>query len=132
MYFEKNLNFHKEFVYQVGGRLVDLVVAVVLALTFRSVWALVAGIVAMNFVKFILSYAIHEYRPNIEFNLAYGKEMFGFGKWLLVSAILLSSTDRETMRSLAGSLRRVRLVSTNWHIGSQTLLQLRSHTLFHA
>ncbi|RKD98093.1 lipopolysaccharide biosynthesis protein [Halopiger aswanensis] len=89
MYFQKNLNFHKEFVYQVGGRLVDLTVAVVIALIFRSVWALVAGIVAMNFVKFVISYGIHEYRPNIEFNLAYGKEMFGFGKWLLVSAILV-------------------------------------------
>ncbi|MBX0325907.1 lipopolysaccharide biosynthesis protein [Halomicroarcula sp. F13] len=89
MYFQKNLNFHKEFVYQVGGRLVDLTVAVVIALFLRSVWALVAGIVAMNFVKFVISYGIHEYRPNLEFNLAYGKEMFGFGKWLLVSAILV-------------------------------------------
>lgn len=89
MYFQKNLNFHKEFVYQVGGRLVDFVVAAVLALIFRSVWALVAGIVAMNFVKFVISYGIHEYRPNIEFNLVYGKEMFGFGKWLLVSGILV-------------------------------------------
>jgi O-antigen/teichoic acid export membrane protein len=89
MYFQKNLNFHKEFVYQVGGRLVDLTVAVVIALIFGSVWALVAGIVAMNFVKFVISYGIHEYRPNIEFNFAYGKEMFGFGKWLLVSAILV-------------------------------------------
>lgn len=89
MYFQKNLNFHKEFVYQVGGRLVDLIVALAIALIFRSVWALVAGIVAMNFVKFVISYWIHEYRPNIEFNLAYGKEMFGFGKWLFVSAILM-------------------------------------------
>lgn len=89
MYFQKNLNFHKEFVYQIGGRLVDLTVAVVIALVFRSVWALVAGIVASNFVKFVISYGIHEYRPNIGFNLAYGKEMFGFGKWLLMSAILV-------------------------------------------
>lgn len=89
MYFQKNLNFHKEFVYQVGGRLVDLVVAVVLALIFRSVYALVAGIVAMNCVKFVISYGIHEYRPKIEFDYAYGKEMFGFGKWLLVSGILV-------------------------------------------
>lgn len=88
MYFQKNLNFHKEFAYQVGGRFVDFTAAVIIALIFRSVWALVAGIVAMNFVKFVISYSIHEYRPNIEFNLAYGKEMFGFGKWLLVSAIL--------------------------------------------
>lgn len=88
MYFQKNLNFHKDFVYQVGGRLVDLIVALVIALIFRNVWALVTGIIAMNIVKFISSYAIHEYRPNIEFNLDYGKEMFGFGKWLFVSSIL--------------------------------------------
>jgi len=88
MYFQKNLNFHKEFVYQVGGRLVDFTVAVIIALVSGSVWALVAGIVAMNFMKFIISYSIHDYRPNIKFDFAYGKEMFGFGKWLLVSAIL--------------------------------------------
>jgi len=67
---------------------VDFTVAVVIAFVLRSVWALVAGIVAMNFVKSVISYGIHEYRPNIEFNIAYGKEMFAFGKWLLVSAIL--------------------------------------------
>ena len=89
MYFQKNLNFHREFVYQVGGRLVDLLVAVVIALVFRSVWALAVGIVAMNLVKLGLSYGIHEYRPNIEFNLAYGKEMFAFGKWMFASSILV-------------------------------------------
>jgi O-antigen/teichoic acid export membrane protein len=89
MYFQKNLNFHREFVYQVGGRLVDLVVATIIALVFRSVWALAAGIVANNIVKFVLSYLIHEYRPNIELNLQYAKEMFEFGKWMFASAILL-------------------------------------------
>lgn len=89
MYFQKNLNFHREFVYQVGSRVVDLVVAVVVAIIFRSVWALVAGMVAMNFVKFVISYSIHEYRPSVEFDIAYGKEMFGFGKWLFVSSILV-------------------------------------------
>ncbi|MDL0118513.1 lipopolysaccharide biosynthesis protein [Halobacterium salinarum] len=89
VYFQKNLNFHREFVYQVGGRFVDLIVAVVIAFVFRSVWALAMGIVAMNLVKFGLSYGIHEYRPNIEFNLAYGKEMFAFGKWMFISSILV-------------------------------------------
>ncbi len=89
MYFQKNLNFHREFIYQVGGRLVDLVVAVVIAFVFRSVWALVAGIVAMNAIKLIISYRIHKFRPNIEFNLGYGREMFGFGKWMFASAILV-------------------------------------------
>ncbi|QRY24857.1 lipopolysaccharide biosynthesis protein [Halobacterium sp. BOL4-2] len=89
VYFQKNLNFHREFVYQVGGRFVDLIVAVVIAFVFRSVWALAVGIVAMNLVKLVLSYGIHEYRPDMEFNLAYGKEMFAFGKWMFASAILV-------------------------------------------
>jgi len=89
MYFRKNLNFHREFVYQVGGRLVDLVVAAAIAFASGSVWALAAGIIAMNLVKLVISYGIHEYRPRIEFNLEYAKEMFGFGKWMLLSAILV-------------------------------------------
>jgi O-antigen/teichoic acid export membrane protein len=89
MYFQKNLNFHREFVYQVGGQLTNLVVAIVLAIIFRSVWALVAGTVAMSITKFAISYVIHDYRPNIEFEPEYAKEMFGFGKWMLASAVLI-------------------------------------------
>jgi O-antigen/teichoic acid export membrane protein len=89
IYFQKNLNFHREFVYLVGGRLVDLVVAVVIALFYGDVWALAAGLIAMNIIKFLLSYIIHEYRPSVEFELKHGKEMFGFGKWIFASAILV-------------------------------------------
>lgn len=89
MYFQKNLNFHREFVYQVGGRLIDLVVAVAIAVTLQTVWALPAGIIAMNLSKAVLSYGIHEYRPRIEFNLDHSREMFDFGKWMLVSSILV-------------------------------------------
>lgn len=89
MYFQKSLNFHREFAYQVGGRFIDLIVAVVIALAFGSVWALPIGIIMMNLTKFVLSYQIHEYRPHIDFNLKYGKEMFGFGKWMFASAILV-------------------------------------------
>lgn len=89
VYFQKNMNFHREFVYQVGSRVVDLTVAVAIAYVYRTVWALAAGIVALNIAKFAMSYGIHEYRPNIEFNLEYGKEMFAFGKWMFASAILM-------------------------------------------
>lgn len=89
VYFQKDLNFHREFVYQIAGRLVDLVIAVVFALIFGSVWALAAGILGMNFIKLLLSYGIHEFRPELKFNIEYGKEMFGFGKWMFASAALL-------------------------------------------
>lgn len=89
MYFRKHLNFHREFVYQVGGRLIDLLVAVAIAIVFQSVWALPAGIVAMNLMKAALSYGIHEYRPRVKFDLDLGREMFSFGKWMFASSILV-------------------------------------------
>lgn len=88
VYFQKNLNFHREFVYQVGGRMVDLFVAVVIAIVYESFWALAGGIIAMTLVKFILSYVLHDYRPKIEFDREYASEMFGFGKWMFASGVL--------------------------------------------
>ncbi|MFC4357724.1 lipopolysaccharide biosynthesis protein [Halobium salinum] len=89
VYFQKNLNFEKEFIYQVGGKLVDLVVATVIAFIYQNVWALVYGLIAGNLAKVFLSYAVHQYRPRISFNRAHAREMIGFGKWLMVSGILV-------------------------------------------
>jgi O-antigen/teichoic acid export membrane protein len=89
VYFQKRLNFHKEFVYQVGGRVVDLCVAVALALVFRSVWALAGGILAMTLTKLVVSYVVHDYRPRLEFDRERAEEMFSFGKWLFASSILV-------------------------------------------
>lgn len=89
VYFQKDLNFHREFIYQIGSRFTDLIVAVAFALVFRSVWALVAGNLASKIVKLVMSYGIHSFRPTIEFNLDYAKEMFDFGKWMFISTILV-------------------------------------------
>lgn len=88
VYFKKDLNFHKEFVYQLTGRIAEFIVAVCFALIFQSVWALVAGIFTNNISKVVLSYLIIDYRPRISFRLEYAKEMFDFGKWILIQAVL--------------------------------------------
>ncbi|WP_241768275.1 lipopolysaccharide biosynthesis protein [Haloferax sp. ATB1] len=89
VYFQKDLHFHKEFIYKVGGRTIDILVAVATALVYQSVWALLAGLLAGRVVMVILSYAIHDYRPGIEFNREYAGEMFEFGKWMFASGILV-------------------------------------------
>lgn len=89
VYFRKDLNFHKEFIYKTSARLIDFTVAVGFALYYRSVWALAAGIVAMNFVQFGLSYVIIDYRPHFEFDFDYAREMFSFGKWMFAQSALL-------------------------------------------
>lgn len=89
IYFQKELEFNKQFIYQFSGTLVDFIVAVSAAFTLRSVWALVLGLLAGNFVRCIVSYIIHPTRPRFHFELIKARELFGFGKWVLSSSILI-------------------------------------------
>lgn len=86
VYFQKNLEFHKRFVYSTGGQLANAVVAVGYALVNPSVWALVFGFLAADVMKSLVSYLIHSYRPRPEFDRERATELFGYGKWLLGSS----------------------------------------------
>ena len=89
IYFQKELEFNKEFIYQFAGTLSDFIVAVSAVLILKNVWALVFGMLAGNAVRCIISYLIHPYRPRLSRDLAKAKELFGFGKWVLGSSILI-------------------------------------------
>jgi len=89
VYFQKELEFNKQFFYQLSGILADFVVAVSAVLLLKNVWALVFGLLARDFVKLIVSYFIHPYRPHLDWDLKKIKELFGFGKWILGSSILI-------------------------------------------
>ena len=88
-YFKKELEFNKEFIYQLAGTLADFIVAISAVLILRNVWALVLGLLAGNITRCFVSYLIHPYRPRLNFNLEKIKELFGFGKWILGSSILI-------------------------------------------
>ena len=89
VYFQKELEFNKQFVYQLSGTLADFAVAISAVLILRSVWALVFGLLAGSTARFITSYLIHSYRPHFTSDLRKVKELFGFGKWILGSSILI-------------------------------------------
>lgn len=89
IYFQKELEFNKLFIYQLSGTLADFVVAVSAAFILKSVWALVFGLLAAAIVRFVVSYFIHPYRPRLSFDLGKAKELFGFGKWVMGSSILI-------------------------------------------
>jgi len=89
VYFQKELEFNKQFIYQFAGTLADFIVAVSAVLILRNVWALVFGLLAGNFVRFVVSYLIQSYRPHLSFDLRKANELFSFGKWILGSSILI-------------------------------------------
>jgi O-antigen/teichoic acid export membrane protein len=89
IHFQKELEFNKEFIYQFAGTLADFIVAVSAVLILQNVWALVFGLLAGSATRCFVSYLIHPYRPHLSSDLGKAKELFGFGKWILGSSILI-------------------------------------------
>lgn len=88
VYFQKNLHFHKEFLYKTCGSVTQFLVGVGYALYSPTVWALIFASVSKPFSKMFMSYLIHDYRPWPAFDMAAAKDLINFGKWITGSAIL--------------------------------------------
>lgn len=102
--FRKDLAFHRDLVFSVLGKLGGFVVTVPLAFIWQNYWALVAGIVAGIFLRVVLSFAMHPYRPR--FSFAKWRELMYFSKWLILNniAFLLSSrSDTFILGKIAGA-----------------------------
>ena len=89
IYFLKELEFNKQFLYQFSRIIADLAVAIPAALILRSVWALAFGLLSGLLVQLVVSYIIHPYRPKLEINRDKFRDLFSFGKWILSSSILI-------------------------------------------
>jgi lipopolysaccharide exporter len=88
VYFQKELQFHKQFIYQLSGTLVDLIVSVAVALVLRNAWALMFGLLAGTLTRTLVSYLIHPFRPRPALAPTRARELYAFGKWILVNSIL--------------------------------------------
>ncbi len=89
IFFRRELEFDKLFIYNLAGTLADFAVAVSCAYIFKNVWALVFGKLSGSAIRTIASYLLHPYRPKIDLNWGQARELFGFGKWILGSSIVL-------------------------------------------
>ena len=89
IFFQKELEFNKQFFYQLSGTLTNFAVAIILAFTLRNVWALVWSGLAAVFVQLLISYRVHPYRPRIRFEKTKFDQLFRFGKWVLGQSIVI-------------------------------------------
>ena len=87
-YFQRDLNFQRVFVYEMGGTIFDIVVAVTAAFIFRNVWALVYGLLARHLGQLILSFFMAPQIIKPRFELDKFKKLFVFGKYIFLSSIL--------------------------------------------
>ncbi|MFC5969858.1 lipopolysaccharide biosynthesis protein [Halomarina salina] len=89
VYFQKNLEFHKDFVYKLSGEVGMVVIAVAYALFVeQTAWAYVVGYVAADAIRLVISYLIHPFRPGVEVDRDAARDLIGYGKWITGSSVL--------------------------------------------
>lgn len=84
--FRKQLNFSKEFNYQLLTKVSSFTVTIALAFILHSYWALLLGMLSNTIFSVLLSYVLQPYRP--KFTLKANKELLGFCSWLYMNNFL--------------------------------------------
>jgi O-antigen/teichoic acid export membrane protein len=94
--FRRTLAFDKVFRLELVPRLASVSLTLLLAVLWRSYWALIVGIIVQRLLRAALSYAMHDYRPR--FSLAAWRALAGFSAWAW--AITLANQVRERSESI--------------------------------
>jgi O-antigen/teichoic acid export membrane protein len=76
-------------VYRVSGPAVEIIVGIVALWWLRSVWGLVVGILANGAFSTAVSFAVSRRKPKLQLEWRKIRELFGFGKHVLGSGILV-------------------------------------------
>jgi lipopolysaccharide exporter len=105
VFFRRELQFNKLFIIDTTGLVVDVMVAIVTAVLFRSVWSLVLGKLAGESVRAAMSYIMHSYRPSFRIDRTRCDKLWHFGKWVFwstVSFYFLSQGDSLVVGRVLG------------------------------
>jgi lipopolysaccharide exporter len=86
VYFRRDFAFHREFLLRAISKGSGFLVTVIVALIYRSYWALIAGMLAVRAASTLASYALHRYRPRP--SLSKARELVGFSSWLLIGNLV--------------------------------------------
>jgi len=76
---QRDLNFRKKIISEVGNTLVKAVISIGLAFAGYGVWALVAGQLAGTLISAIMLWILLPWRPKLAWDSVIGKELFKYG-----------------------------------------------------
>lgn len=83
--FRRDLDFRSDFLLGFYSKVVVVVPTVVLALVFRSYWALIAGNILGQAMAVLVSYRMHPFRPRL--SLHDWRRFVGYSIWITPSSI---------------------------------------------
>ncbi len=89
VFYEKEIEYDKYFLLETARAASEFITALVAFFIFKNVWALMLGRIAGEMVYCVASYLIHPYRPKFSCDWEKAKHLFAYGKWILLSSILI-------------------------------------------
>jgi lipopolysaccharide exporter len=89
IYFKKELEFQKQFLFIMTGTLADLILSVIFAIVLQNIWALVYGHLAGSLARLIISYVIVPWRPRFSIEIDKIRDMYGYGRWIFWSSLFI-------------------------------------------
>jgi len=99
--FERDLVYSRLAGLTLGARVVSVSVTLLVAVVFRSYWALVVGLLAGTLMSTLLSYVLRPWRPR--FSLARSSDIFSFSGWLSLTSVV-TALSMETDKIIVGRL----------------------------
>ena len=102
--FRRELQFDKQFRYNLYPTLISFTATMCAAFTLRNYWALVIGIVTQHLSTTILSYIMDPFRPRICFTKV--REIWSFSAWVLlrnVGEFASNQIDKFAIGGFAGA-----------------------------
>jgi PST family polysaccharide transporter/lipopolysaccharide exporter len=84
----RELTLRPHYLILTAATLSEMAVAIPLAISLRSAWALVGGMLAADLSAVILSYVLYPYRPALRLRRSQVRELVAYGRWVTGSAAL--------------------------------------------
>ncbi|TMM49070.1 oligosaccharide flippase family protein [Qipengyuania marisflavi] len=93
--FDRQLDFGRDLKMRATARIVSFIVTVALAVTMRSYWALVIGMIVQSLCLMVASYIMQPFRPR--WSLARRAELLGVSLWIFLGVaaqVIYSQVER--------------------------------------
>ena len=88
VFLKKNMNFKKIFILEFFPFLASSIFTLLLAIKFKEAWIIIAGLIVNRLLYTLLSYVITNSKLKLKVSIAQIKDLFSFGKWIILSSIL--------------------------------------------
>jgi O-antigen/teichoic acid export membrane protein len=118
VHLQREMDFKREIRWRLAGSTTGLIIGVAGAIVFRNVWAMVASLIAAQFMQVVASYLVVPYRPRLNLDLARIRELLRFGKWIFLSHIIMFFNQQADALLVGRLFGAIALVVTS-AIGTQ-------------